>query len=293
APGGDPNALAAELGSGHNLAVVLGPSNLAVLEADTDEAERELLGLLGGDLPETPALRTGRGFPHVYFAATDGLRRRARAGLELRAGASLCLVPPSRHPETGAAYAWLPGHEPWHIPPAPLPEAVVSYFRAPPPGGGAAFVRPRSRPRSPRSTPAAARRRFPPTRSRRSPSRWRTTHPVAPPAVAGHRPPTSSSRSRVLGSSCTPRRRARRSPCRATARGSRASSGAAARRCAPSWRPPTRTHTAACRPQQRWRTRFSSSKARRRPGRRANSIFELRVRSRSRLCSISVIPAAG
>src|SRR5581483_4605527 len=102
---------------------VLGASGLAVLEADTAEAERELLELLGGSAPETPAARTGRGLPHVYFTAPPGLRRRARGALELRAGACLCLVPPSRHHDTGRQYAWLPNRAPWQGEAAPLPAA--------------------------------------------------------------------------------------------------------------------------------------------------------------------------
>lgn len=111
-----------------NMGVVLGPSSLCVVEADTEDAERELFAeLLGGELPETPVAETGAGRHHVYFT-DNGHRHATRAGLELRADAHLMILPPSEHPETGAPYRWLV--PPWEVDLAPVPEAILTYFDA-------------------------------------------------------------------------------------------------------------------------------------------------------------------
>ena len=130
-PPADPGFAAGEWsrwGDRYNLGVVLGGGALAVLEYDSEDARERFGELLDGKLPQTPVCRTGSGRLHVYFANLDGVEKAARDGLELRAGAHQCLVPPSVHPDTGTAYEWLEGHAPWEVELAPLPAEVVAYF---------------------------------------------------------------------------------------------------------------------------------------------------------------------
>ena len=118
-------------GERYNLGVVCGPSGLAILDVDRDDdADRAALDLLGtDDLPATPTVRTGRGSRlQLYFADPGGLEKHARDGFELRVGPHQCLAPPSVHPETGRAYAWLPARAPWEVALAPLPETLIRYF---------------------------------------------------------------------------------------------------------------------------------------------------------------------
>ena len=83
-----------------------------------------------GELPETPICRTGSDRLHVYFSDPGGLEKRARDGFELRVGAHQVIAPPSVHPDTGKAYAWLPGRAPEEVALAPLPPELVAYFEA-------------------------------------------------------------------------------------------------------------------------------------------------------------------
>jgi hypothetical protein len=115
-------------GSRWNMGVVLGPSRLAVVEYDTDQAGRKLLELLDGRLPETPVALTGSGRHHLYFRAPDSVEKAARDGLELRVGAHMCVLPPSVHPTTGTGYRWMGGLEPWAMPLDDVPAPVLSYF---------------------------------------------------------------------------------------------------------------------------------------------------------------------
>jgi hypothetical protein len=117
------------LGVHRNMGVVLGRSTppLAVVEPDTAEAHVLLFALLGGGLPATPTVRSGGKSLHLYFL-DDGLGNAERDGLELRAGAQQCVLPPSVHPVTGRAYVWLPGRAPWQVTPLPMPAAVREHF---------------------------------------------------------------------------------------------------------------------------------------------------------------------
>lgn len=117
-------------GDRFNMGCVLGPSKLAVFEYDSDEARGRFFELLGGRVPNTPACRTGSGRAHVYFADADGVAPSSRDGLELRAGGQHVLVPPSIHPDTGKAYTWVSGHEPWSVQLLPLPSDVLAFFAA-------------------------------------------------------------------------------------------------------------------------------------------------------------------
>jgi hypothetical protein len=118
-------------GRRYNLGVVLGPSGLVCFELDDPAAEPKFLELLGGGLPRTPIVRSGgKKLPHVYFRDPGGVEKRTRGGMELRAGPHMCVLPPSIHPESGDPYAWLDGLEPWTVPLAELPTAIIDYFGA-------------------------------------------------------------------------------------------------------------------------------------------------------------------
>jgi Bifunctional DNA primase/polymerase, N-terminal/Primase C terminal 1 (PriCT-1)/AAA domain len=112
-----------------NLGIVLGPSGLAVLDVDRDDAEEAVVALLG-ELPETPICRTGSDRLHVYFRDPGGLEKRTRDGFELRVGAHQVIAPPSVHPDTGKAYGWLKWRAPGDVALAPLPPELIAYFAA-------------------------------------------------------------------------------------------------------------------------------------------------------------------
>jgi hypothetical protein len=114
-------------GRSANVGVLLGASGLNVVEDDSPEARERLLELCGGELPLTPIAISGGSSTHVYFADA-GQGNAARDGLELRAGAQQCGLPPSVHPETHREYRWEEGREPWAIPLAPVPEALLAFF---------------------------------------------------------------------------------------------------------------------------------------------------------------------
>ena len=87
----------AHWGEQWNLGVVLGPSQLVVVEFDTDAAGETLANLLDHQLPLTPVVQSGSGRLHLYFHDT-GIAHATRDGLELRAGAHFMVLPPSVHP---------------------------------------------------------------------------------------------------------------------------------------------------------------------------------------------------
>jgi Bifunctional DNA primase/polymerase, N-terminal/Primase C terminal 1 (PriCT-1) len=116
-------------GARYDMGVVLGTSRppLAVVEPDTKGALELLLELLGGRLPHVPIVRSGGKSLHLYFL-DEGHGNTSVGGLELRAGAQQCVIPPSNHPETGRPYIWLEGHEPWTAPIGPIPDALLAHF---------------------------------------------------------------------------------------------------------------------------------------------------------------------
>jgi hypothetical protein len=127
---GEPGAVAgmwSVWGGRFNLGLVLGTSGLVVVEYDKGGTEDAFLELLGGELLETPIVRTGSGRLHVYFADPGGLEKVSRDGFELRVGGHQCLAPPSIHPETGEPYEWLSGREP-ELPLLAVPERVLEFF---------------------------------------------------------------------------------------------------------------------------------------------------------------------
>jgi KaiC/GvpD/RAD55 family RecA-like ATPase len=122
-----------------NIAVVLGTSGLAVTELD-DESSRDEFRQLTGENPRTAIAISGSGKPHVYWKAPPGVKRRTRNGMELRAGASIVVAPPSIHPGTGQPYTWVEGREPWTVGVLELPATIVAYFDAKSANGAAPAI---------------------------------------------------------------------------------------------------------------------------------------------------------
>lgn len=113
---------------GMNPGLVLGSSNVADFELDSDDVTA-FLDLLGGEIPKTPAYRSGTGRYHVLFRNTDpNLTRFQKSGMELRAGSHQSVLPPAIHPETGKEYEWIPGHEPWNVELQGIPPRVMEFF---------------------------------------------------------------------------------------------------------------------------------------------------------------------
>jgi KaiC/GvpD/RAD55 family RecA-like ATPase len=94
------------------IGVDAGRSGLVIIDPDTPEAELALSDRVGEGVLRDGGLRakTGRG-RHYYYAAPDGVNLRpivalcGIAGLDVRAGSSWAILPPSSH-ATGATYEW-------------------------------------------------------------------------------------------------------------------------------------------------------------------------------------------
>lgn len=78
-----------------------------VADVDSEEGWHGLCHVLGGSLPEGPAVRTGSGGWHFWFSPTGfGNRVRLLPGLDWRGSGGYVVAPPSRH-ATGADYRWV------------------------------------------------------------------------------------------------------------------------------------------------------------------------------------------
>lgn len=92
-----------------NVGIVAGPSGLVIVDIDGDDGMAAFGRLTGGEFGTPYVVKTRRGW-HLYFAAdaADGLRpyvgRDDMKGLDLRAGMSYIVAPPSRF--NGGRYAW-------------------------------------------------------------------------------------------------------------------------------------------------------------------------------------------
>lgn len=110
-----------------NPAIVLRPSNLVVLECDTEE---DLVRIESLDLPETITVRSSKPYKrHYYFRPPAELEALPYVAFRFESGKLTAdsgryfLAPPSIHP-SGAIYAFLPGRGPDDLPIATLPERV-------------------------------------------------------------------------------------------------------------------------------------------------------------------------
>ena len=109
-----------------SLGVAAGPSGLVILDVDLGKggpASLAALEAIHGRLPPTTHARTGGGGDHHLFAAPPGVALgpsvdKLGSGLDVRAGNSYVVLPPSTH-RNGARYAWL--LSPAQVPPQPLP----------------------------------------------------------------------------------------------------------------------------------------------------------------------------
>lgn len=107
-----------------NMGIVLGPSGVVDYEHDAGPLE-DFLALVGGEIPETPAYRSGKGGLHILFRDPGGLTRVTRNGLDFRAGPHQSALPPSIHPDTGRPYEWI--NHPSDYPLMDIPQALLDF----------------------------------------------------------------------------------------------------------------------------------------------------------------------
>lgn len=110
----------------HNIGIVTGDlSGVVVLDIDSEEAYK--LALTKG-LPDTPTVKTGRGY-HLYFKYKEGIRnfqkRGDLPGIDLRGEGGYVVAPPSIH-YGGSRYQWVRGKEIEELEFAELPEWVLA-----------------------------------------------------------------------------------------------------------------------------------------------------------------------
>lgn len=94
----------------HNIGIVTGQlSGLVVLDIDSEDAYEMALEKC---LPDTPTVKTGRGY-HMYFKYKEGVRnfqkRDDLPGIDLRGEGGFAVAPGSIHYQTGTLYKWVPG----------------------------------------------------------------------------------------------------------------------------------------------------------------------------------------
>lgn len=125
-----------------NIGIATARSKLVVIDLDGDEglrswqALRSELGLPAADVPQVV---TAKGC-HLYFQANGTpIRPRVRnlPGVDVRAGNSYVVAPPSIHP-SGRRYEWADYLSPWDIPLPPLPPALAERLNGKPGGNGRA-----------------------------------------------------------------------------------------------------------------------------------------------------------
>lgn len=126
----------------YNIAVLTGArSRLLVLDLDHHpdkyplSLDERLALLARHDWPlATCQERTGGGGAHLYYALPAGALVRSvdaylASGIELKAEGRLVIVAPSR--TSKGQYHWVQGRDPWTLPMAPVPDAVLASLSAP------------------------------------------------------------------------------------------------------------------------------------------------------------------
>lgn len=120
-------ALIGNRGKTKNPAIVLRPSELVVLECDTED-DLHRIQTLG--LPETLTVRSSKPYKrHFYFRPDPAMEMLPYVAFRFESGKVTAdtgryfLAPPAIHP-SGAVYAFLPGHGPGEIDIATLPEQL-------------------------------------------------------------------------------------------------------------------------------------------------------------------------
>jgi Bifunctional DNA primase/polymerase, N-terminal len=116
-----------------NLAIVV-PRGMCVVEADSPEAEAELMAMGGEQLLRTPARERregrGRGFLFKLRHGLD-LRNTAHLGrhgaIDVKAAGGIFVIPESIH-ASGHQYIWVPGQSPLEVPIAELRGPLESFL---------------------------------------------------------------------------------------------------------------------------------------------------------------------
>ncbi len=107
-------------------------SGVIVIDDDTADGS----GLAGLSLPPTITVLTGSGKRHAYLRYPEGGIGNSVAKLaesvDVRGDGGQVVFVGSLHPETGGAYAWVPGRSPDDVPLAELPDEILGRLRAPP-----------------------------------------------------------------------------------------------------------------------------------------------------------------
>ncbi len=118
-----------------NIGIVTGAGIIAI-EADSPEAEREVVALAGrGALDQTPTRERRRGRGRAWLFATDkevrnGAGRGESRAIDVRGNGGILVMPPSVH-ESGHVYAWVRGLSPWDVAPARLPATLQPLITSP------------------------------------------------------------------------------------------------------------------------------------------------------------------
>ncbi len=115
-----------------NIGIPMGEkSGLVALDVDTrHDGEKSLADLVNefGELPDTITATTGSGGKHYVFKYTEELCLKNvvgfRDGLDVRTQGGLIVAAPSMH-ASGNPYAWDPGHSPFEMQAADMPDWLV------------------------------------------------------------------------------------------------------------------------------------------------------------------------
>ena len=114
-------------GSKNNIGIVTGKiSGIDVLDLDSQEAVQYAKE---NNFPETPLVKTGKGF-HCYYQHKDGVRNFQKRvdlpGIDLRGDGGFVVAPPSLH-SSGRRYQWVGEKGIDDIPYGELPEIVLAW----------------------------------------------------------------------------------------------------------------------------------------------------------------------
>lgn len=125
-----------------NMAISFGPeSNLCDVEPDSETAAAALSEMIKESGVKTVMYFTSRRGVHHLFKYEPRLAVFNKANLkvdniECRLGLfneknkrrQYSIIPPSLHPDTGLFYDWVPGHAPWDVGVAQMPENIIQFF---------------------------------------------------------------------------------------------------------------------------------------------------------------------
>lgn len=115
-----------------NIGIVAGTSNLLILDFDSDEARERFKQIADQDtlelLRRNPIVKTGRGW-HIYLEDPTGgyspsVGTNGDAGIDIRAGVSYVVAPPSNH-ASGNDYTWIQYPKDPPEPPTPWLDAYI------------------------------------------------------------------------------------------------------------------------------------------------------------------------